>query len=617
MRQTLKLAALAGLAVCSAAQAQLYQIVNSTAPVNGFIPNIDVAGNLIAGTPGTDDQAFLVAGGVPAAYQNDFLGSAAAYVNTNGTLWAANSGSLSNAPLTTSSNQGYYPMWDDLLTSTAANNGGIFVSDVGPGNVYVVQWNTRPFGTGSGAPTNPNIFKIQLQVYPAGRPDGVVAQYLYQGLGTISGQSATIGAVANAATPRAPYQWSNNTANSVTDNTVITVQALAAVGTCCFNDGTCAAGQTPAQCSAAGGAFNNAATCANANCPQPGSCCRSDGTCTFGLPATCTGVYTAGQTCANSNCPQPAACCRADGSCSTSLASACTAAGGTFNAGQTCGTFVCQNGYGVVCGATGTFTDITPSPTATAIMTATTDDGTVPFVTTVGNALFPNGATLYACSNGFISNVQTFATFTNGTLPQTVAGLNLGLFPDWDDLYVNADVGVVPPGSIMMDTQTEGGVQVQIIEWVSERMFANQTGPFGNFEVKIFAPPGGPGGALVQYVYQDMSFDLNGNSSTVGVQWSATAAMAAPGLNGNSNPNPGGPLANNSVCSIVGPPTGCYANCDGSTQAPVLNVQDFSCFLQKYAANDAYANCDGSTQPPVLNVQDFSCFLSKYAAGCQ
>jgi hypothetical protein len=60
----------------------------------------------------------------------------------------------------------------------------------------------------------------------------------------------------------------------------------------------------------------------------------------------------------------------------------------------------------------------------------------------------------------------------------------------------------------------------------------------------------------------------------------------------------------------------CYANCDASTQPPVLNVGDFSCFLQKYAAGDAYANCDQSTQPPTLNVQDFSCFLQKYAAGC-
>jgi len=61
---------------------------------------------------------------------------------------------------------------------------------------------------------------------------------------------------------------------------------------------------------------------------------------------------------------------------------------------------------------------------------------------------------------------------------------------------------------------------------------------------------------------------------------------------------------------------GCYPNCDGSTQAPVLNVLDFTCFLQRFAAGDAYANCDASTAAPTLNVQDFTCFLQKFAAGC-
>ncbi|MEX2218683.1 MAG: hypothetical protein WD749_07975 [Phycisphaerales bacterium] len=61
----------------------------------------------------------------------------------------------------------------------------------------------------------------------------------------------------------------------------------------------------------------------------------------------------------------------------------------------------------------------------------------------------------------------------------------------------------------------------------------------------------------------------------------------------------------------------CYANCDGSTAAPVLNVADFGCFLTKYAAGEAYANCDGSTTSPVLNVADFGCFLTEYAAGCR
>jgi hypothetical protein len=61
----------------------------------------------------------------------------------------------------------------------------------------------------------------------------------------------------------------------------------------------------------------------------------------------------------------------------------------------------------------------------------------------------------------------------------------------------------------------------------------------------------------------------------------------------------------------------CYPNCDGSTQPPILNVQDFTCFLQRYAAAENYANCDSSTVVPTLNVQDFTCFLQRYAAGCQ
>ena len=60
----------------------------------------------------------------------------------------------------------------------------------------------------------------------------------------------------------------------------------------------------------------------------------------------------------------------------------------------------------------------------------------------------------------------------------------------------------------------------------------------------------------------------------------------------------------------------CYANCDGSTAAPVVNVVDFSCFLNKFAAGDSYANCDGSTIAPVLNVDDFACFLNAFATGC-
>ena len=71
-------------------------------------------------------------------------------------------------------------------------------------------------------------------------------------------------------------------------------------------------------------------------------------------------------------------------------------------------------------------------------------------------------------------------------------------------------------------------------------------------------------------------------------------------------------------CGSSGCPAPCgYANCDGSTAMPALNVNDFSCFLNKFAAGDVYANCDQSTTPPVLNVNDFSCFLGQFALGCR
>jgi hypothetical protein len=68
----------------------------------------------------------------------------------------------------------------------------------------------------------------------------------------------------------------------------------------------------------------------------------------------------------------------------------------------------------------------------------------------------------------------------------------------------------------------------------------------------------------------------------------------------------------------------CYANCDGSTTAPILNVDDFTCFINVFAAAQSwpgnvhsYANCDQSTRPPVLNVDDFTCFINAFAQGCR
>ncbi len=62
--------------------------------------------------------------------------------------------------------------------------------------------------------------------------------------------------------------------------------------------------------------------------------------------------------------------------------------------------------------------------------------------------------------------------------------------------------------------------------------------------------------------------------------------------------------------------TPCYGNCDGSTTPPVLNANDFMCFLNRFATHESWANCDGGTTAPLFTPNDFFCFLNAYAAGC-
>ena len=56
-----------------------------------------------------------------------------------------------------------------------------------------------------------------------------------------------------------------------------------------------------------------------------------------------------------------------------------------------------------------------------------------------------------------------------------------------------------------------------------------------------------------------------------------------------------------------------YANCDRSSTPPVLNVNDFVCFIARFSAVEAYADCNHDS---ALNVLDFVCFQQAFAAGC-
>jgi hypothetical protein len=101
--------------------------------------------------------------------------------------------------------------------------------------------------------------------------------------------------------------------------------------------------------------------------------------------------------------------------------------------------------------------------------------------------------------------------------------------------------------------------------------------------------------------------------------WNLAQTIRLSPCQQSSSP-PGGyaPQSNDVAFVLYGTGGGapCYANCDGSTSAPILNIGDFGCFLNRFAAGDSYANCDNSTTPPVLNVADFACFLNAFAAGC-
>ena len=57
----------------------------------------------------------------------------------------------------------------------------------------------------------------------------------------------------------------------------------------------------------------------------------------------------------------------------------------------------------------------------------------------------------------------------------------------------------------------------------------------------------------------------------------------------------------------------CQPNCDLSEGPTRLNVNDFVCFINKYAALDPYANCNVDS---VIDINDFACFMGKFAQGC-
>jgi hypothetical protein len=73
-----------------------------------------------------------------------------------------------------------------------------------------------------------------------------------------------------------------------------------------------------------------------------------------------------------------------------------------------------------------------------------------------------------------------------------------------------------------------------------------------------------------------------------------------------------------SVLVYVRPVPPCYADCDTSTGFEVLDIFDFLCFQNSFAAGAPYA-CDCDTPgggPNQCDIFDFLCFQDRFARGC-
>jgi hypothetical protein len=339
-----------------------------------------------------------------------------------------------------------------------------------------------------------------------------------------------------------------------------------------------------------------------------GSCCLADGTCAVVPQSGCTawnGVYGGdGTTCSGVSCDQP----------STPVYNNQYAGGAPIPA---VGTFVT--------GAT-TFNNI-PAPSGTAWSEMQAES------TTCGNTTLGfNGSGTFRIADDFtltesteVDQVVVYAyvtsthpfsdSFTSATLqiwdgpPNNPASTVVFGDTTTDRLGATAFSGVYRQGA----TRTGGAMDIlrpvmRIPMNVGATLAAgtywldwNVSGPVGNFQIPatLVGSRTTPGANAIQWVQANTA-------------WQPIVDAGAAACTTTNIPQD---MAFVILGSSGGTPP-CYANCDGSTATPVLNVADFTCFLQRYAAGESYANCDGSTAVPVLNVADFTCFLQSYAAGC-
>ncbi|MEX2219709.1 MAG: hypothetical protein WD749_13230 [Phycisphaerales bacterium] len=533
----------------------------------------------------------------------------------------------------------------DLVAIDGSGNDGSSLNGGAPANNNTPSWLTRAYDPGTyylamsnfnlannkGSPSDDNFRTGALLDFP----DALLTSSSTANVNCAFAVTDSAGTTQFAATKPAAFDvlWFR-----------FDVLPLTAVGACCKTDGSCDS-IALGDCLAAGGIFRGEnVACAAANCPPPGACCLADGTCLTRTGAACVaagGAFAGDNTaCATAGCvpadptPLPLAynwngmvsefseqgeANRQDLNGYRSVADRGLLVNGAANA---------INATPVIAGSVGLGYTVNDQPHTLDIVHL----GDRRTVANAARNWNPPSTNIQAGAqpSWLLENDQT----TPQVSPLSAAGVTLSPHSRIGVLYQISDSGGRFDCTLTFTDNSSVTVTLRAADW------------FSNNNPQHPAPGAGSGLEVQRKLGRygatqdtDLANTTATNDLDVVEAVFSVPRLIADGLGNHagktlasitfSNPISNANYANSTpatgsghailAASVSFPGAGappCYANCDNSTQPPVLNVADFGCFLTRYAAGDAYANCDNSTQPPVLNVADFGCFLTKYAAGC-
>ncbi len=314
-----------------------------------------------------------------------------------------------------------------------------------------------------------------------------------------------------------------------------------------------------------------------------GACCLPDGSCivqSAGGCASVSGLYRGdGVQCANANCPQPpsGACCKVDGSCSFITQGQCTAIPSAVYRGDNvlCASVTClPSGYT----EQGDAGDL---PANAAVISGPGGAPMTQIQGTIGGPADVDMFKIQICNHGtFAASLVGHASFDTQIWLFSGAGKGVTCNDDANATSTQSAIG-------HQFVNTDGAYFVAVSAYNRDARDASGQLLWQNAPFTVEHAADGPGAQNPITVWDTGTTDPGGvyQMTLVGACFVPTAAA-------------------------------CYANCDNSTAAPILNANDFQCFLNQFASSDPRANCDGSTAVPTLNANDFQCFLNAFASGC-